>query len=473
MSNNRGPYKITGDTCYIPTGYNECNVITLFEMGVNCVVQQPSQPTSSDGIASLVVTGGTPPYYITWSNGNIGPTIYNLSAGEYEAVVIDSYGDFTANTTCVLTGITTTTSTTSTTTASPYPDQYELCMVTNMLVQGSYVETQTHFTPNGIYDGKPSWISDSGLQSIIWDTSSSQWLVSAATPTLYVISNLNPTYPPIYGSWFLIGATGSVIVYEGFCNSQPLRGRLGSEIPVIPLTINVTKNQTMCGCDGGLTISANGGTPPYQYSIDSGQTFKTIPVFSNLCSGSYNVVVIDSDYLITSNTIILNPPSKPTTYVVNLNTVTELIENSNTTITKRYVTSLNISPSLPDNTLITFNLTHLNINKTSPNEESASFKNGSTLLVNDEIIEPNNNTKDGSLTPSTIAGCQSNTVYIYSYTDTWNEVSIKNKDVMTLITMDTVEKNESINCYVGTSEQKYSISNVKIRGCNCCSVITT
>jgi len=473
MSKDKIPYQITGETCYIPTGYNECNVITLFEMGVECVVKQPSQPESSDGIASLVITGGTPPYSIVWSNGNIGPIIYNLSAGSYEAVVVDSYGDFTANTTCVLTGTTTTTSTTSTSTTSPYPDQYELCMVTNMLVQGSYVETQTHYTPNGIYEGKPTWLSDDNQTSIIWDTSTSQWLVSAATPTLYVISNLNPTYPPIYGSWFLIGATGSVIVYEGFCNSVPVGLRqLRSTEMVTPLTMNVTQNQTMCGCDGGLTISANGGTPPYTYSIDGGMTYKTIPIFSNLCSGSYNVIVTDDSGIITSKTIILNPPSKPTTYSVSLNTTSELVENSNTSIGKKYTTTLNISPSLPDNVSLTFDINHLNTSKSSPQFDSSISESNSELLINGEGVR-SLFTEDSSETPSTIPGCQSNKVYIISKTEKWEQITITNTDTIVLNTKTVVIKNESVNCYIGTSDEKYSLSNLKIRGCNCCSAITS
>jgi hypothetical protein len=455
----------------IPVGINECNVITLFKMGVNCVVTQPSQPESSDGVASLVITGGTPPYSIIWSNGGVGPSIYNLSAGSYEAVVVDSYGDFTANTTCVLTGVTTTTSTTSTTTTSPYPNLYELCMVANMLVQGSYIETQTHYTPNGIYDGKPTWISDDNQTSIIWDNPNSQWLVSAATPTLYVISNLNPTYPPIYGSWFLIGATGSVIVYEGFCQTMPVGGRLMIGNGVTPLTMTVTQNQTMCGCDGGLTIFANGGTPPYSYSIDGGLTYKTIPVFSNLCSGSYNVIVTDYNGLITSKTIILNPPSKPTTYSVSLNTTSELVENSNTVVAKSYTTTLNITPSLPDNVTLTFDISHLNTSKSSPNNESATFRSRSGLSINGESLIPYN-VSDTSETSSIIPGCQSNKVYIYSDTETWSSVSITNKDVLELVTKTSVTKNESTNCYIGTSDEKYSLTNLKIRGCNCCFATT-
>jgi large repetitive protein len=46
--------------------------------------------------------------------------------------------------------------------------------------------------------------------------------------------------------------------------------------------------------DGGITISAVGGTAPYTYSIDNGQTFSSANVFSQLRNGNYTVVVRDS-----------------------------------------------------------------------------------------------------------------------------------------------------------------------------------
>jgi hypothetical protein len=88
----------------IPQNINECNVITIFPMDVDCMVIHPSTLTSSDGVASLSIIGGTPPYDVIWENGIIGPVINNLSVGEYTATVTDYYGDFTVITTCILTG---------------------------------------------------------------------------------------------------------------------------------------------------------------------------------------------------------------------------------------------------------------------------------------------------------------------------------------------------------------------------------
>ena len=474
---NKPPYQITGETSCIPTGVNECNVITLFQMGVDCNVSHPTQPDSTDGIVSLTITGGTPPYVVTWSNGGVGPIIYGLSAGSYGSTVVDYYGDFTANTVCVLTGITPTTTTTSTTTTSPYPNEYEMCLTTEILIGSNIVVEQIHFNPNGMYDGKPTWVSDDSLQSIIWDSSQSQWLVSAATPTLYVISNLNPTYPPVYGGWLIIGASGSAMVNEGNCTSfpgtSPLLGKFKVDEVITPLTMNVTKNQTICGCDGGITINANGGSPPYTYSINSGLTYKNIPIFNNLCSGTYRVITMDSNEITNSLSVIINSPSKPTTYNVGLNTTSKIIERSNNSVTKQYETTIKIFPPLPDGVLLTFDLSHLNTSKSSPNYESSISESNSELVLNGGSFKPSGEVPGSSETSSIIPGCQSNTVYITSNGEIWDQFTIINTDILVLTTITSVTKNESINCYIGTSDEKYSITNLKLSGCNCCTVIAT
>ena len=98
---------------------NECDVITIFPMTVECDVINPSTTGGRDGRASISITGGTPPYTVTWANGSISPAIMDLQAGSYPATIVDLYRDFTAYTTCVLTGPTATATPTPTLTPTP------------------------------------------------------------------------------------------------------------------------------------------------------------------------------------------------------------------------------------------------------------------------------------------------------------------------------------------------------------------
>jgi hypothetical protein len=95
-------------------------------MSVSCNSTNPSNYKAFDGVASLVIVGGTPPYYIQWNNGSIGQSINNLSSGTYVATVTDSYGDYLLKSTCVLIGpeIEPTTTTTTTT----LPPTYDFCI---------------------------------------------------------------------------------------------------------------------------------------------------------------------------------------------------------------------------------------------------------------------------------------------------------------------------------------------------------
>ncbi|HNR19005.1 MAG TPA: T9SS type A sorting domain-containing protein [Bacteroidia bacterium] len=85
----------------------------------------------------------------------------------------------------------------------------------------------------------------------------------------------------------------------------------------VVVTANVTPVTCFGHADGTISISATGGTTPYQYSIDGGITYQTSNVFANLAAGIYQVWVIDA-ILQTGNTnanVI-----EPTQLVLTLNT---------------------------------------------------------------------------------------------------------------------------------------------------------
>lgn len=98
--------------CYIPptpapppiiTGYkNECGIITILPMVVNCTTSNPSSYEASDGEVSVIIIGGTPPYITTWTNGPIAPAFGGLGIGSYTATTVDYWGDYTATTVCSL-----------------------------------------------------------------------------------------------------------------------------------------------------------------------------------------------------------------------------------------------------------------------------------------------------------------------------------------------------------------------------------
>jgi hypothetical protein len=76
---------------------NNCGVLTILPLGVECNVTNSSNPFTNDGAIYLNITGGSTPYSVTWSNGKKSQNIYNLFPGFYEATVVDAFGDLFGN----------------------------------------------------------------------------------------------------------------------------------------------------------------------------------------------------------------------------------------------------------------------------------------------------------------------------------------------------------------------------------------
>ena len=70
---------------------------------------------------------------------------------------------------------------------------------------------------------------------------------------------------------------------------------------IFKITTITTKATSCASLDGQITIKANGGTTPYQYSIDNGNNFSVNNIFT-VKSGTYKIVVRDSKGCLTTDT---------------------------------------------------------------------------------------------------------------------------------------------------------------------------
>ncbi len=81
-----------------------------------------------------------------------------------------------------------------------------------------------------------------------------------------------------------------------------------------PPVVNVTASAvgTTCGNDdGSITITAVGGTAPFQYSIDGCTTFQAAATFTGLPAGTYDVCIIDDIGCDANTTINVAPSDSP------------------------------------------------------------------------------------------------------------------------------------------------------------------
>jgi hypothetical protein len=236
---------------------------------------------------------------------------------------------------------------------------------------------------------------------------------------------------------------------------------------------SINTNQGICGCDGSLSITAQNGVPPYSYSIDAGVSFRNTPLFTNLCTGTYTVVVKDSLSAVSTNTIVINKPNEPTTYSVFLNTTTSILQNNGISITKKYETSFVVTPPLPIGTYITFDINHTNVSKVSPTYSASTTTTNSQLVIDSIVVSPSLTGLTTGSTYNSIPGCQSNTLYVDTITDSWNTLTLSGTTDFLLTTTTSLVKNVDVDCYYSTNEDFYSLSNLNIFGCSCCKVSTT
>jgi hypothetical protein len=244
-----------------------------------------------------------------------------------------------------------------------------------------------------------------------------------------------------------------------------------TSINIPNINIFANKNETLCGCDGSISIYVNGDNPPFTYSIDGGITYKNSPLFTNLCSGLYSIIVKDSLGLTKNSLLTLKEPSPQVTYTVSLNTSSVVTTNNGIIFTKTYTTNFSVNPPLPNGVYITLDLYHTNTFNTGPNDNSAILNTNSGLFLN-SILQPISST--GVTTGTTIniyPGCQSNIVYATSTNDVWSSIVLTSSNDYSLVTTTSVTKNENIACYVGDSNDKFFVSNLRINGCGCCNII--
>ncbi|WP_343634926.1 T9SS type A sorting domain-containing protein [Fluviicola sp.] len=235
------------------------------------------------GSASVSPTGGTAPYTITWSNGAIGNSVYNLCAGNYSVAIWDSNGDssvssFTINSPC-----------------------------NNIALTASV----TNCTP-GNCDGAIQANATGGTAPYTFSVS------GAPQSPVSFIANLCP-------------GTYSIICMDAVgCSTAPLTVTVAdtSLNSCSGFTGNFTSSTAINGtCTGTISGTVSGGTPSYIYAVDGGLTFGTANTFSGLCPGSYTVVALDANGCTFSQLVTVGDSMITINLAANLTSTDDLTNN--------------------------------------------------------------------------------------------------------------------------------------------------
>jgi len=278
-----------------------------------------------------------------------------------------------------------------------------------------------HFNCDGYYNGKQSWLSDDSLIKIIWDTSLTPncWRFSSTTLTsLETVINNNPSSPPINGNWNWVGYNYSISATQGECSTTQ------------ELTMIVVKNDPSCSCDAALTLYAQGGEPPYQYSFDNGVTYGNSPFKNNLCGDlSLTVMTKDSLGVVVSELIQIPPQTQSVEYDF------RLVINSSQTISypqpseilNEYIVYCN--PPLPNGVTVNFDIILNGYFERSPSINSATGDISLVVIKNGDIIPLTTDNTTNTTHSNQKPGCQGYTMYRTNYEYVYSNLTYTNTDV--------------------------------------------
>ncbi|WP_271855431.1 hypothetical protein, partial [Patiriisocius marinus] len=281
-----------------------------------------SGPTTNDGTATANVSGGTPVYAYSWApGGQTTQTITGLDEGTYTVTVTDANG-------CV---------STATTVVNPGSCQ-------NLAVTA----TPSGVTCNGDSDGTvdATITGGSGNFTYSWDNGATTEDISALAGGVYTITvtdtvtlctataNATVIEPNVLSSGIAVNSvlcfgesTGSLdltvsggtapysFAWSNGATTEDIntlsagvysvvitdvngcRLNDSAEVlePAAELTAQVDSQvDVLCGAESSVTVSAQGGTLPYSYSLD-GATGQANGIFTDLAAGTYVVTVVDGN----------------------------------------------------------------------------------------------------------------------------------------------------------------------------------
>ena len=283
-----------------------------------------------------------------------------------------------------------------------------------------------------------------------------------------------------------VGTTVSGGVYEEPC--QSVQGSSGGgtvtnnclDILGSSCTSNVTgssnRSTTTTAQDNGLvnngniTLRASGGFPPYQYSIDGGLTYKSSPLFNKLGAGTYTAVIKDVSGNTYTQSVTLLSPARPDIYQVSLQTNSTTPRSGQNVTTKQLVSTISVTPSLPDGVVLLFDLVHTSNFKSSPTTTAATFNTNTLLKKNSTNYSANTVVIETGTTLNTNSGCQQKIIYNNNRTEIWTSINYINSDILSLNTSTTITKNSIDKCYIGEAIDDFILTNLRISGCTNCGV---
>ncbi|MBK8192273.1 MAG: T9SS type A sorting domain-containing protein [Lewinellaceae bacterium] len=283
----------------------------------------------SNGGVDLTVTGGATPYTYLWSNGSTTQDLTNVAAGTYCVTVSDAAG--CTATVCAtvqnIGGPTLTTTVTNTTCgasnggvdltvtggATPYTYLWSNGSTTQDLVNvfaGTYCVTVTDAGGcTATVCATVNSINGPDLSTVVVNTSCggstggiNLTVTGGTTPYNYLWSNGLTTQDLTN----LSAGTYCVTVTDGSgCTATTCATVNNNDGPTLA---TVVTNATCNAANGGVDLTVNGGTSPFNYLWSNGNTTQDL---TNVSAGTYCVTVTDKNGCTATTCATVNAPGGP------------------------------------------------------------------------------------------------------------------------------------------------------------------
>lgn len=250
-----------GDYTVTITDANGCNIIETFTVDddngdLEIVSTVVTDENCGDGLGEIDITfsGGDGPYSFDWDNGETTEDLTDLSAGTYNLLLTDDNG-------C------------EATTAGTVDN-----------ISGGFVATIDLVTDENCGDGSGaidvSTTGGTAPYTYSWDSGETTEDISGLSAGTYTLT--------------VTDATGCSFVLDTVVNN--ISGTLAIS--------GVTIEDENCGDESGfIDITVTGGTAPYTFAWDSGETTEDI---SGLAEGTYNVTITDATGCVINGEAIVN-----------------------------------------------------------------------------------------------------------------------------------------------------------------------
>jgi gliding motility-associated-like protein len=226
-------------------------------ISLSAVVANSNCTNSATGAIDISVSGGTAPYFYTWSNGATIQDLTNLLGGTYAITVTDNNG-------CT------------------ESDSFQITQTTGLSITSNVVNPTCGTTNNGLIDisvfgGTPAY-------AYLWSNGSSTQDLSSLGTGTYSVSVTDAN-----------GCVATVV----YTLTAP-----------IPLSISFTNNNIGCFGDSTGYINSNvtGGQSPYSYFWNTGAN---TPNITNVIAGTYTLTVNDAGGCTSTSSVQIYQPQLP------------------------------------------------------------------------------------------------------------------------------------------------------------------